>query len=135
MNNMGHFINWKFGVPVRVSSRNYSSPYTNQVLLINEDDDTFTITFANFTKQYTKKIYSYELIPHQGCNGMRPRFPVCQNSAFTAYCNGHGIMTELDRGGSGYKLKPYPTATFNIDGKTIELSAETTAELKKKLGV
>ncbi|KKK51985.1 hypothetical protein LCGC14_3109500, partial [marine sediment metagenome] len=69
-NKMGHFIGWDFGVPVRVSSRNYSLPYTNQVLLINEDEDTFTVMFTNFIKYYTKSVYSYELISKGKENNM-----------------------------------------------------------------
>ena len=133
-NKMNHFIGWKFGVPVRVSSRNYSLPYTDQVLLINEDENTFTVVFTNFIKQYTKEVYSYELIPHKAGVVSGPRYPVCQSTFNAAYCNAdESGMSKL---GTHYEqLEPVSIATLNIDGKTIELNAETTAELKKKLGV
>ncbi|KKK85402.1 hypothetical protein LCGC14_2773670 [marine sediment metagenome] len=134
MNNMGHFINWKFGVPVRVSSRNSSPPYTDKVLLIQETENTFTVRFSNFIKEYNKAVYCYELIPYTTGHSS-PRYMICENNEYTAFCNGSNIMTELDRSGGDFKLKPFSVATLNINGKTIELSAETTAELKKKLGV
>ncbi len=136
---MGHFIGWKFGVPVRVSSHNFSLPYTEQVLLISENDNSFTVMFTNFIKQYTKEVYQYELIPHRynypgGAN--KPRYPVCESLGHTTFCNSLNKMDHLDTLPTKiYKFSPIPIATLIIDGKTIELSAETTAELKKKLGV
>ncbi len=133
-NKMGHFTNWKFGVPIRVSSYCHSIPYTEgQVLLIKETDCTFTVQFTCFIKEYDKQYFHYELIPYKA-GGLSPRYPICSNPNYIAYCNGGGVMQELDCLKIS-SLKPYPVATLNIDGKTIELSAETTAELKKKLGV
>ena len=129
---MGHFIGWKFGVPVKVSSCHYSVPYTEQVLLIRETDFNFTVQFMFFIKEYDKRYYYYELIPHKA-GGLGPRYPICSNPNYTAYCNGGGVIQELDCLKTS-SLKPYSVATLNIDGKTIELSAEITAELKKKLG-
>ena len=133
-NKMGHFIGWKFGVPVRVSSRNFSQPYTETlVLLIQETNNTFTVSFENFIKKYSKEIYCYELIPYKYGDVMSPRYPVCLSPNYTAYCNSRADMTILDS--TPKPFYKYPTATLTIDGKTIELSAETTAEWKKKLGV
>ena len=137
-NKMGHFIGWKFGVPVRVSSRSYSLPYTaGKVLLIKETEDTFTVMFESFIKEYNKAAYCYELIPHQA-EGRGPAYPVCKNDCNTTYCNArvNGLMSFPVFGGiSNNRVKLTPLATLNIDGKTIELSAETTAELKKKLEI
>ena len=136
-NKMGHFTNWKFGVPVRVSSRNSSPPYTDQVLLIQETDNTFTVMFTYYIKEYNKAIYCYELIP-QGYGDISrctPRYPVCQSKSMTAFCNAMNDMDYLDSTGKEFKELSEPTATLIIDGKTIELSAETVARLKKELGV
>ena len=94
-NKMGHFTNWKFGVPVRVSSRGYSLPYTaGKVLLIKETKCIFTVMFENFIKEYNKAVYCYELIPHQ-TEGCEPAYPVCKNDCNTAYCNAkvNGLMS------------------------------------------
>ncbi len=134
---MGHFIGWKFGVPVRVyernpGGRNYSK--YEEAKLIKEDGKTFIIMYNDQRLGYrSKQNFHYELIPYKA-GGLNPRYPICSNSSYVAYCNGGGVMQELDRLKTS-SLKPYPVATLNIDGKTIELSAETTAELKKKLGV
>ena len=83
---MGHFIGWKFGVPVKVSGRHNLTPYTDQVLLIKETDRDFTVQFTNFIKVYSKQHYCYELIPHQ-TGGREPVYPVCKNDCNTTYCN------------------------------------------------
>ena len=136
-NSMGHFTNWEFGVPVKVSSRNFSSPYTDQVLLIDETDDTFTVKFISFIKKYNKDTYCYKLILYKygGHSGgvFGPRYPVCSSPDFTAYCNARSQMTTLDS--TSEKLRLYPAATFAIDSITIKFSAETTTELKKELGI
>ena len=134
---MGHFIGWKFGVPVKVSGRHNLTPYTDQVLLIKETDRDFTVQFTNFIKVYSKQHYCYELIPHQ-IEGREPAYPVCKNDCNTTYCNArvNGLMSFPVFGGtSNNRVKLTPLATLDIDGKIIELSAETTAELKKKLGI
>ena len=148
-NSMGHFTGWKFGVPVKVYAKSlaeysYDSVITSEeVRLIAEDDSTFTMIF--YYKKQTgcavrlKQDYYYELIPHKICGAFSPRYPVCQNSKRVAYCNssmGEPQMAQIDSNSvRNLKLYPIATATFTIDGKTIELSAETTAELKKKLGI
>ncbi len=140
-NKMGHFIDWKFGVPVRVI---FSSGKSNsRGRLFYEDDSLFRVitddgVYGWFYKTQTR----YELIPYQYGDLVRnhvnrPRFPVCESPDYVAFCNSGNGMTILDAGDSKkYEFLPIPSvATLNIDGKTIELSAETTAELKKKLGV
>ncbi len=136
-NKMGHFIGWEFGVPVKVSSRNSSSPYTDQVLLIQETDNTFIVKFKYFIKEYNKAVCCYELIPYKyGRAPYSPRYPVCKSNSYIAFCNSSDKINCLDSAqGLIFKEIKQPTATLNIDGKTIELSVETTAELKKKLGV
>lgn len=134
-NQMGHFIGWKFGVPVRVSSRNHLSSYTEgQVLLIEETENTFTVKFEYLVKTYNKKVYSYELIPYKYSDVMSPRYPVCLSPNRTAFCNSENNMTYLDT-----TTKPfykYPTVKLVLeDGREIRLSAETTAILKAQLGV
>ncbi len=131
--NMDHFINWRFGVPVIVKG---DSGYIKEGLLIHENESTFTLNGSN---PYSKLTYHYELIPHKNyLAAFSPRYPVCQSPARAAYCNsGLGDEPQMNQIDSCdiNDLLPYPTATLTIDGKTIELSAETTAELKKKLGV
>ncbi len=140
--NMGHFINWRFGVPVKVYAKspaeyNYDSAITSgEVRLIAEDGFTFAMIF-HYKKQTgcavrRKQDYYYKLIPHK-YGTFSPRYPVCQTPDYTAFCYDSDETTILDAG--KVELKPFPIATLNINGKTIELSAETTAELKKKLGV
>lgn len=53
---------------------------------------------------------------------------------FTNWKFGKPQMAQIDSSAIN-DLKRYPTATLNIDDKTIELSDETVAELRKKLGV
>ena len=134
---MGHFIGWKFGVPVKVYEHNpgeVNYPEYEEARLIEENGKTFIIMYSDQRLGYrSKQNFHYELIPYK-VGDLNPRYPICSNSSYVAYCNGGGVMQELDRLGAS-SLKPYPVATLNIDGKTIELSAETTAELKKKLEI
>lgn len=136
---MGHFTEWKFGIPVRIYEHNpggYNYPEYEEARLVNEDDKYFIIVFnGGKMGMRSKRNFHYELIPHKygHLNIFNPRYPVCQTEHYTAFCNANNKMATLDAGGS--ELKRYPAATLNIGGKTIELSAETTAELKKKLGV
>ena len=129
---MDHFIGWKFGVPVKIfhcgrSVKDYSR-------LTHESDVSFRAVNNVGGGMYFSKSdgYTYELIPHK-YGAFSPRYPVLQNPSQNVFCNSTEEMSTI--GCTMLKLKPYPTATLNIDGKTIELSAETTAELKKKLGV
>ncbi len=135
---MGHFIGWKFGVPVKIL--NTRGVHINDFMyLIDETTLHFmAMSIAGNVEVYSKSNRSYELIPHIVCHAaFSPRYPVCQSPKRIAYCNsgiGKPQMAQIDSC-DVISVKPFPVATLNIDGKTIELSAETTAELKKKLGV
>lgn len=139
---MGHFINWRFGVPVKVFQCGQQIGNNDNWLLINETKNMFitvnpdTLYIRSFYKIPVPGISQayYELIPHK-YNTFSPRYPVCQTSDYTAFCYDGDEITILDAG--KVKLTPYSDSVIvlTIDGKTIELSAETTAELKKKLGV
>ncbi len=138
---MGHFIGWKFGVPVRIHERNPGGnnyPEYEEARLVNETSEEFVIMFDSGVRGIRdKRYFHYELIPHQA-EGREPAYPVCKNDCNTAYCNTrvNGLMSFPVFGGtSNNRVKLTPLATLNIDGKTIELSAETTAELKKKLEI
>lgn len=131
---MNHFIGWKFGVPVRVKALNSSSivPAVGGLLIYEDGYDFSTVDKDGSLWKYSKKRYRYELIPHKwGC--FSPRYPVCENPMYTAFCNSGGQMDRLDT--CVAKMQPYPAATLNIDGKTIELSGETVTNLKKELGI
>ncbi len=133
---MGHFINWRFGVPVRVYERNlggYNHPEHEEGRLVNESSNQFTIIFNDRTIGHrSKQNFHYELIPHQA-GVCEPRYLVCQSDKSTAYCNADSSGMSRLNTYCKFDLIPVSQATLNIDGKTIELSAETTAELKKKL--
>ena len=137
-NKMGHFIGWKFGVPVNVFHHGYI--IKDCYCLTHESDVSFRVVNSEGGGTYYPKSdgYTYELIPHKNLfAAFSPRYPVCQSPARTAYCNsgiGEPQMNQIDSCGTN-DLSPYSTATLTIDGKIIELSAETTAELKKKLGI
>lgn len=133
---MGHFIDWQFGVPVKIYHHNviYSSDY----LLVRETGHNFTVMskIMNMGGQIVFKKADgcrYELIPYK-YNMHSPRYPVCQTLEYTAFCNSHGFMDYVGVNESD-KLWPYSTATLIIDGKTIELSNETVTNLKKELGI
>ncbi len=129
---MGHFIGWKFGTPVRIF--NINGVQTDDfVYLINETKMYFTVmSKAGNVEVFSKSNRSYELIPYK-YSAFSPRYPVCSSPDFTAYCNARFQMTTLDS--TSQKLQQYPTVTFAIDSITIKFSAETTAELKKELGI
>ena len=135
-NKMGHFIDWKFGVPVKVATQYQKDQkaVTGEVRLVYEDSTFFVIVHdhGGHIVVCNKQYYNYELIPHK-YTVHSPRYSVCQNGLSTAFCNANGRMLALDA--TQIIFKPYPTATSNIDGKVIELSDETVAELKKKLGI
>ena len=137
---MGHFIGWKFGVPVRILNIR-SVQIDDFMYLIDETKSYFTaMSRAGNAEVFSKSNRSYELIPHIICEtAFSPRYPVCQSPERIAYCNsgiGEPQMAQIDSCDVlSVKLYPAIAATLNIDGKTIELSAETTAELKKKLEI
>ena len=133
---MNHFIGWKFGVPVQVFSK-YARPLRSQeVLLIHENETTFSTVLSTGELWGFKKCNShYELIPYVRKDAPGARYPVCSNYCHTSYCNAQDIMQRIGYTESDTVKKSPPVATLTIDGKTIELSRETTAELKKKLGV
>ncbi|KKN48382.1 hypothetical protein LCGC14_0653290 [marine sediment metagenome] len=141
---MGHFIGWKFGVPVRVYEHNpggVNYPEYEEARLIEENGKIFIIMYSDQKLGYrSKQNFRYELIPHIVCEAaFSPRYLICQSPERIAYCNssiGEPQMAQIDSC-DVFSVKLYPAiaATLNIDGKTIELNAETTAELKKKLGV
>ncbi|KKK69625.1 hypothetical protein LCGC14_2932160 [marine sediment metagenome] len=131
---MSHFIDWKFGVPVRILNIRGAQVHGFSYL-VNETKRYFTTVDRDGNFDTCSKVNrSYELIPHK-YGAFSPRYPVLQNSSETVFCNSAEEILSI--GVTMLPMKPYllPTATFNIDGKTIELSAETTAELKRKLGV
>ena len=134
---MNHFIGWKFGVPVKVSAKCHrdQNAVSGEVRLVNETASYFIIVIQRggcvvCNKQY----YYYELIPHKAGVVKGPRYPVCQSTFNAAYCNAdESCMSKL---GIHYEqLEPVSIATLNIDGKTIELSAETAANFKEQLGI
>ena len=136
-NSMGHFVGWTFGVPVKVRAKlqDDQEAVSGETRLIHEDEHYFDILTENGAQaSCSKNYFYYELIPYK-YPGFSPRFPVCQNKNETAFCNSTYNMTCI--GVTLLTMKPYsyPVATLNIDGKTIELSAETVANLKKELGI
>lgn len=137
-NKMGHFVGWKFGIPVRVYEHNpggVNYPEYEEGRLVHEYDKGFVIIFDGERLGYRlKHNFHYELIPHKA-GVCEPRYPVCQSNENTAYCNAdHDGMSRLN---VYHKLDlvPISTATLTIDGKTIELSAGTTANIKAELGI
>jgi len=132
---MDHFIDWKFGVPVKIYGK-YSNPAEREVLLISETKITFSaIAPSGALHQYPKCNFYYELIPYKlATNGIR--YPICENSKEWAYCNREDEMGVF--GNTPHKdnlVRRKSPVTINIDGKTVTLSDERVAELKKKLGV
>ena len=133
---MNHFIGWKFGVPVKVFIYGGEGRLLDDQRLINEDATSFqTILPDRRVHQYFKVKTHYELIPHSVEGGVKPRYPVCVSSEHAAYCNCIGKMAGFAAGKIIESPVPASPATLNIEGKTIKLSAETAAELKKQLGV
>lgn len=133
---MRHFIDWKFGVPVKIIKREIHSE-VNTGRLIYEDAREFTvINDSGLTMLVCKHSFYYELIPFRNNRGAL-RYPVCKAPLNTAYCNAYGEVNNLGVTNqcSALTPEPEPTATLIIDGKEIKLSAETVARLKKDLGV
>ena len=139
---MNHFIGWKFGIPVKVVAKNQADQRiaSGEARLVDEDANYFSIIRRNGeVRVRNKQNFYYELIPHKynyPGDTNKSRYPICESPEYTAYCNCLNEMVHLEAlTTKTYKFVPIPVATLNIDGKTIELSAETTAELKKKLGI
>lgn len=133
-NKMGHFVGWKFGVPVRIFL--HGRRVKEYCRLTHESDVSFRAVNDGGGGTYYLKLdgYTYELIPHRyGGNKNGPRYPICETPEYTSFCNPGNRMTTLDSYGG--KMELYPAATPIIDGKTIELSAETTANIKAELGI
>ena len=135
---MGHFIDWKFGVPVKVFGR--KSGQRVEGLLVYEDGEVFkTLRQSdNNWQSFYKEDYYYELIPYnarlQSWN-RSPRYPICQTPGMEAiYCNKGNKMSSLHTVDSEMIRMPDHTATLTIDGKEIELSQETIENLIKELG-
>lgn len=131
---MNHFIDWKFGVPVKVFGP-ISLTWGLEALLVHEDELTFTLFHAGSSGDtYAKSHYHYELIPYG--DRKSPRFPVCQNSMEVVFCNCFDRMVKFASISiSQLPRTPDHTGTLTIDNKEIELSQETIAKLIKELGV
>ena len=129
-NTMGHFIGWEFGVPVRVGDKQNEFAF-REGRLTRETAIGFSVHWVKGGQCNLRKAgFYYELIPHNTEYGSGPIYPICQRE--------DGVGPHLNKSlrtfaGVSDTLRSIPAATLNIDGKTIELSAETTAELKKKL--
>ncbi len=140
---MGHFVGWKFGVPVKVNAKcqKDQNAVSGNSRLIDESNSIFIIVVQRGGVVICNKdYYSYELIPHRynysgGSN--EPRYPICISPKFTAFCNSLNEIVHLEAlFTKTHKFVPIPpAATITIDGKTIELSAETTANFKEQLGI
>jgi len=139
---MGHFIGWKFGVPVRVLDK-YNEVVCTLRYLIHEYESGFvTIDKHGSRTNWIKGSrpdyggYSYELIPYSFRNFNCLRYPVCSSRETVAYCNAHEVMDNLTTIRKE-RLNPKieKRAILEIDGERIELSNETTEQLKKQLGV
>lgn len=136
-NQMGHFVGWRFGVPVKISTQAQTErdgAFVN-ARLVYEDSTHFVVIGENGMPAVCGKLdHYYELIPHRyGRNKNGPRYPICETSEYTSFCNSGNRMTTLDNYGG--KMELYPAAKLVLeDGTEIELSAETTESLKQQLG-
>jgi len=130
---MGHFIGWKFGVPVRILNIRGAEIYP-LTYLISESEKYFEVlSVAGGLEVFSKDNRSYELIPYKYGNIMNPRYPVCSSPDKTAFCNAMNCMTGLDS--TGDVLKEYPTAKLVLeDGTEIKLSTETIEALRQQFG-
>ncbi len=128
---MDHFIGWKFGVPVKVY---VGGRKIQESLLFYEDAVRFkTVNTEGVATHWTKEFTCYELIPY-AIGGLSPRYPLCTTLKATAYCNMNDVMERVNESFTIRRL-PDHTATLEIDGKKIELSQDTIANLIKELGV
>ncbi len=132
---MGHFTNWKFGVPVRTIWREIQAEVNTGRLIYETPTKFISVRDDGHFVTYQKSAYYYELISYK-IAGATPRYPICQLPTDTgSYCNPYGNMERVSSYSGSPELIPEPTATLIIDGKEIELSAETVARLKKDLEV
>ena len=132
---MGHFTNWSFGVPVNVYYKNRDKSLNNVARLVYETIVHFvTVNDGGYFTSYNKVNYYYELISYTTYKALT-RYPVCRSLIEVTYCNAGRMGQFYDCKLHEITLSPEPTATLIIDGKEIKLSAETTARLKKDLGV
>ena len=132
---MNYFIGWKFGVLIKIVNR-YNPSQNKESRLIGENTCGFyAIDLSTLHSSfYAKNTFSYEPIPFAA--GMRsPRYPVCVNEEYVAFCNSGESMVTLSYGPANAFARIPEKATLTIDGKTIELSRETIDTLKKELGV
>ena len=134
---MGHFTDWKFGVPVKVHS--VERMITEGRLFFESDIEFKTVARHGAITRWNKARYHYELIPYEidGCT--KQRFPVCQSPSDTAYCNRFNNIAKIcDCTNDNIIRIPNHTAILTIDDKKIELSHETITNLIeqiKELGV
>lgn len=136
MNVMGHFNGWQFGVPVKVHGLfmgTLSTLTRANIRLIDETSSHFKTIDEHGMTTYSKGQFYYELIPYK-TNTLKLRYPVCITSMETVYCNAGDEMGLMTTQIAPLKVALKPTATLIIDGKEIQLSAETAARLKKELG-
>ncbi len=134
---MGHFTDWKFGVPVRVMKQRSGCSLGKSRLIYETNIEFVTINNAGGVMTLCKASYYYELIPYKSYHKAAPRYPVCKTPQHVAYCNSNdGSMERLETINANlFEIIPESTATPTIDGKEIKLSAETVARLKEELGV
>ena len=133
--NMGHFINWKFGVPVKVFA--FDNGQHSEGRLTRESDKTFSVYWEDGGHANLRKIsYYYELIPYGVTYCSKGRFPVCQTPRHSAYCNSGVEMEQISSCANGTitRIPDPPIVTLQIGDKTIELSPETADKLRKELG-
>jgi hypothetical protein len=133
---MDHFVGWKFGVPVKISGKD-NNPDEREQLLIFENGQYFKVlNKLGHITVFRKASHYYRpipfCVPDTTLYPRRPRYPVCQTPSTTASCNNVGIMEGL---ATTVPLEKIPAATLNIEGREIELSDETVAELKEQLGI
>ena len=138
-NQMGHFVGWKFGVPVRIHEHNpggFNYPEYEEARLIHERDKVFVVVFnSGAVWSCSKQNFYYELIPYNSKGTSGERYPICSNNIKTAYCNSLDRMSEIGFTDVGHVTKALPAASIIVEGLTIELSAETTANFKEQLGI
>ncbi len=115
---MGYFKDWKFGVPVTVHHCGLRIFDETIARLVYEDCSMFTVVltsrdgragfvdvngFIVFSDSFDKETHSYIPIPYK-VDIMQPRFPVCVNRCYTAYCNKGAKMTSLALVGSNVHI-------------------------------
>ncbi len=91
---MGYFNGFKFGVPVVVLHEGTRILTNHEVRLVYECNYYFIVLIRDnayhaHSMQYSRDFFKYIPIPHSidiQYSPMKPRFPVCSNRRFTAYC-------------------------------------------------